>query len=157
MLAFYRDSHGTLRQAGHFATGGTGTGAGLGNQGALALCGNQRYLFALNAGSNDLSVFRIHRGGLELLDRAAEEGVTPASAISSFAIDRSGHLNLLQSRAAEENRPTDHAVSQDGKLLYTLSGGDHSIGICRVGKAGGLQKLGSLAYLPAGVTGLVVR
>jgi hypothetical protein len=66
-------------------------------------------------------------------------------------------LSLLQTRAAEENRPTDLAVSTDGTVLYTLSGGDHSIGIYRIRRGGALEKLESLDSLPAGVTGLVVR
>ena len=79
VLAFQRYGNGHMEPAGHFATGGTGTGSGLGNQGALALSDGERYLFAVNAGSNDVSVFRVTRDGLELVDRVAEEGLTPVS------------------------------------------------------------------------------
>ena len=65
--------------AGEFDTGGQGSGTGLGNQGALALSRNQRYLFAVNPGSNDVSVFRVREDGLELLDRAAIIGEQPVS------------------------------------------------------------------------------
>ena len=41
------------------ATGGLGTGAGLGSQGALAFSDNGRWLFAVNAGSNDISAFAV--------------------------------------------------------------------------------------------------
>ncbi len=321
VLAFRLDESGHMQPAGRYATGGTGTGSGLGNQGAMALSESGRYLFAINAGSNDVSVFRIKQGELQLVDRAAEEGVTPvsvtvdhnrvyvvnsgddsifgfqfdppsgklkplqgsyqklsgagtapaqisfdrdgnalvvtekatnkittyalgdngipqarhvidsagrtpfgfafgkrdqffvaeaqggaangatassyqlledgtarpidgavavgqtaacwlattpngriaftadtpANAISSFTVTPDGHLKLWQTRAADENHPTDLAVSAYGRTLYTLSGGDHSIGVYRIGDAGTLQKQDSLAALPPGVTGLVVR
>ncbi|MDD5267375.1 MAG: beta-propeller fold lactonase family protein [Methylococcales bacterium] len=79
VLAFqhYKDGH--IEAAGHFATGGAGTGAGLGNQGALVFSDNKRYLFAVNPGSNDVSVFRVKDDGLVLVDRAADEGLRPVS------------------------------------------------------------------------------
>ena len=79
VLAFRLNAAGNMQPAGSYATGGSGTGAGLGNQGALAFSENQRYLFAINAGSNDVSVFRVRDNGLELVDRAAEPGLTPVS------------------------------------------------------------------------------
>lgn len=79
VLAFQRFGNGQLRPAGQFATGGNGTGAGLGNQGALALSANARYLFAVNPGSSDISVFKVTHRGLALLDRVAEDGLTPVS------------------------------------------------------------------------------
>jgi 6-phosphogluconolactonase len=79
VLAFRHYGKGHMETAGRFATGGTGTGTGLGNQGALALSENERYLFAVNAGSNDVSVFRIKRSGLQLVDRVTEAGLTPVS------------------------------------------------------------------------------
>jgi len=79
VLAFKHDENGEWMAAGQFSTGGIGTGGGLGNQGALALSENGRFLFAVNAGSDDVSVFRISNAGLELLDRAAVEGDEPVS------------------------------------------------------------------------------
>ena len=89
--------------------------------------------------------------------RMAFTADTPASAISSFAIDRTGHVALLNSKAAEETRPTDMAVASDGSVLYTLSGGEHHIGVYKIQKDGALQKLQGLDSLPVGVTGLIVR
>ena len=60
-------------------TGGLGSGGGLGNQGALALAGGGRFLFAVNAGSNDLSAFRIGRDGPVLIDRIGSGGAVPIS------------------------------------------------------------------------------
>ncbi|MGR8929855.1 MAG: lactonase family protein [Gammaproteobacteria bacterium] len=79
VLAFQRNEHGYWESAGRFSTGGLGTGGGLGNQGALALSENGRFLFAVNAGSDDVSVFRISEEGPELLDQALVAGDEPVS------------------------------------------------------------------------------
>src|SRR5215217_6068494 len=54
VLVFDRKSDGSLQMKDSFATGGTGTGSGLGSQGALTLSRNQNWLFAVNAGSNEV-------------------------------------------------------------------------------------------------------
>jgi 6-phosphogluconolactonase len=59
VLAFQRDSAGNMTATGRFATGGKGTGGGLGNQGALEISQDGNYLFAVNPGSNEVSVFSI--------------------------------------------------------------------------------------------------
>jgi len=62
VLVFARAADGTLSFSGNFSTGGAGAGSGvdpLGSQGSLVLgIGHQR-LFAVNAGSNDVSVFAV--------------------------------------------------------------------------------------------------
>src|SRR6185369_3587771 len=67
-LKFNRDGDGRLEPAGEFSTGGKGTGAGLGNAGALYLPADDRYLLAVNAGSNDISVLAVKEDGLALVD-----------------------------------------------------------------------------------------
>jgi 6-phosphogluconolactonase len=63
--AFDRHADGTLtRAAGSpFAAGGAGTGAVTGSQGALQVTADGRYLLAVDAGSNQISVLRIRRDG----------------------------------------------------------------------------------------------
>src|SRR3989442_1754208 len=56
VLAFERAGDGTLRPAGSFGTRGLGTGGGLGSQGALVSSNDGRWLYAVNAGSNEISV-----------------------------------------------------------------------------------------------------
>src|SRR5687767_11254063 len=51
VLVFPRRGDGTLGAPRAFATGGLGTGGGLGNQGAVALNHANRRLFVANAGS----------------------------------------------------------------------------------------------------------
>ena len=46
-----------------FAAGGAGTGAGLASQGALQISPDGRFLLAVDAGSNQISVLRIKPGG----------------------------------------------------------------------------------------------
>lgn len=79
VLAFSRDAQGDLQPAGAFPTGGHGTGAGLGSQGALALTNNGRWLLAVNAGSNDVSVFSVRPNALVLTDVAPSGGLRPIS------------------------------------------------------------------------------
>lgn len=67
-----------LAKIGSWATGGQGTGYWLGSQGSVARQG--KYLYAVNGGSNDVSLFEIgKRGALRLLDREAIYGVKPVS------------------------------------------------------------------------------
>src|SRR4051812_42004482 len=71
VLVFGRGADGTLRAIGTFATGGNGTGAGLGNQGGLALDESGGTLVVVNAGSNEISAFRVREdGSLELTDKS---------------------------------------------------------------------------------------
>jgi 6-phosphogluconolactonase len=79
VLVFPRAKDGSLGVPASYATGGTGTGGGLGNQGALALVDGGRFLIAVNAGSNDISLFRVTPAGLDLLDREPSGGVSPVS------------------------------------------------------------------------------
>ena len=75
--AFQRGDDGTLTAAGQYATGGTGTGGGLGNQGAVVL--DRKRLFAVNAGSDSISSFRVKHNRLELVDVESSGGDHPIS------------------------------------------------------------------------------
>jgi len=103
---------GSLSLAATVSTGGLGTGAGLGNQGALALSDGGRWLYAVNAGSNDISVFAVSGTELTLVDRVASGGTTPISVtvhdqllyvlnagdtgnITGFRTSSKGHLQAI--------------------------------------------------------------
>ncbi len=79
ILIYNRMSDGGLAPAGKAATNGTGTGGGLGNQGALTLSSDGALLFAVNAGSNSVSSFRITPNGLSLVSTVGSGGVSPVS------------------------------------------------------------------------------
>jgi 6-phosphogluconolactonase (cycloisomerase 2 family) len=79
VLAFRRGADGKLKNDGSFATGGRGTGSGLGSQGALVLSSNGRWLFACNAGSDEISVFLVAPQGVVLTDKVSSGGKHPLS------------------------------------------------------------------------------
>jgi 6-phosphogluconolactonase len=82
--AFDRHADGTLTpEAGSpFGAGGAGTGSGLASQGALQLSADGRFLVAVDAGSNQISVLRItDHGSLRLVRRGvvSSGGLLPDS------------------------------------------------------------------------------
>jgi 6-phosphogluconolactonase (cycloisomerase 2 family) len=82
IIVFERDFQGRLKLADSYATAGAGSGGGidqLGSQGALILSPNQRWLFAVNAGSDDISVFRVRRHELDLIGNFDSGGAFPVS------------------------------------------------------------------------------
>lgn len=128
ILAYDRAADGQLTPAGSYATGGTGTGGGLGNQASLVLTKDYRYLYTVNAGSHDISTFRVTRGGLERIgDPVPAEGEQPIS------------------------------LTVHGDLLYVLNaGGSGGIAGFRIGRdgaptpiPGSIRPLGSAAAGPA--------
>jgi 6-phosphogluconolactonase len=109
---FNRASNGTLTYAGTTPTGGLGTGGGLGSQGAVVLSEDKRLLLAVNAGSNDVSVFAVGDGGLSLVQRIGSGGELPVS------------------------------VAIRGRLVYVLNaGGSGNIAGFRVGRNGALSPI----------------
>ena len=63
-----------------FVAGGAGTGAGLASQGAIQVSSDGRYLLAVDAGSNQISVLRIgFDGALQLNQVVSSDGPTPVS------------------------------------------------------------------------------
>jgi len=149
---FDRGSDGTLRPAGTLATGGLGTGAGLGSQGALVLSEKNRWLFGVNAGSNDISAFEVRGGDLRLVNRIASGGERPISLtvhddllyvlnaggsgnISGFSIGNHGKLraldgstrNLSNGGAGAAPAPAQIQFSGDGESLVVTEKGTNLI------------------------------
>ena len=125
-VAMYaRGADGVLSWVGSVPTGGTGAGASLGSQGAIALADDGRWLFAVNAGSDDISAFRVTPRGLELMSRVASGGIRPIS------------------------------LTVHGDVLYALNaGGDGNISGFRVGNDGVLAPLaGSTRALSGSAVG----
>ena len=82
--AFDRHADGTLtpETGSPFAAGGAGTGAGLASQGAVQISPDGRFLIAVDAGSDQISVLRIrHNGSLRLVHHGvvSSGGVLPVS------------------------------------------------------------------------------
>src|SRR6204780_515633 len=66
VAGFARHADGSLTSipGSPFGTGGAGLGAGLGSQGAIQAIRHGRYLLAVDAGSNQVSVLRVTAGGV---------------------------------------------------------------------------------------------
>lgn len=93
VIAFHRESNGTLTRMDAYATGGSGTGAKevstatpqngidpLASQGSLSLSPQGNLLFAVNAGSGSISSFQItDNGRLTLMDVKPSGGAQPNS------------------------------------------------------------------------------
>jgi 6-phosphogluconolactonase (cycloisomerase 2 family) len=90
--AFDRDAQGQLTPAGSFPTGGAGLASLGGRQGAVELSDDESTVYAVNAGSNTVSAFRVTRNGLALADVAASGGVAPDS-----VDEREGRVYVLNS------------------------------------------------------------
>jgi 6-phosphogluconolactonase len=129
ILAFDRAADGSLSAAGNFSTGGLGTGGGLGSQGSLVQSRNGRWLFAANAGSNEVSIFRIHPNGLQLTDKVASGGELP--------ISLTAHDKLLYVlNAGGSGNITGYTIGAGG-LLSPLPGSTRNLSNGGVGAAPG--------------------
>jgi 6-phosphogluconolactonase len=116
---FDRHADGTLTPlpGSPFAVGGAGTGGGIGSQGALQLSADGRYLLAVDAGSNEVSVLRVKpdggltaaegspvsSGGNEPVSIAVHEGLVyvanagaGGSNYTGFTLNAGGHLRPLE-------------------------------------------------------------
>ena len=94
IVAYERTPYGTLQNARRYETGGRGSGGTvdpLGSQGSLTLSDDGSLLFAANAGSGNVSVFRVSGSRLTLVDRANSGGSEP------------------------------NAVAQHGRIVYVLN------------------------------------
>ena len=168
---FARAADGTLTAAGTVATGGTGTGSGLGSQGAVVLSADGRWLFAVNAGSNDVSIFSVSPAGLALTSRIPSGGVQPVSStvhgnllyvlngggsgnIAGFALDANGGAAAIPgSRRALSGSavgPAQVAFSRDGRSLVVTEKNTNSIDVYAVGPVG--SATGPTTYASAGGT-----
>jgi 6-phosphogluconolactonase (cycloisomerase 2 family) len=112
ILVYNRSSDGSLALVGSYATGGLGSGAGLGSQSAVALSHNNHWLFTVNAGSHQISSFAVTESGLQLIDVVDSGGTLPVSLtvykdwlyvlnaggsgnISGFSVEQDGSLSPL--------------------------------------------------------------
>jgi 6-phosphogluconolactonase len=80
VIAYRRATDGTLQEGDRFATGGRGSGGNndpLESQGSLTLSHDHSLLFAVNAGSGSISVFRVHGSTLSLVDKVISGGSEP--------------------------------------------------------------------------------
>ena len=149
IAAFDRHADGTLTplHGSPFAAGGAGTGATIGSQGALQVTSDGKYLLAVDAGSNQISVLRINsdgelspvgggpvssggskpvsvavHGGLVYVANAGDGG----SNYTGFTLNPGGHLQPLADSTVplpNGSSPGDVLFNSDGtKLVGTRVG-----------------------------------
>jgi 6-phosphogluconolactonase (cycloisomerase 2 family) len=158
--AFSRAADGSLTLVGTFATGGTGVG-GVGDpltsQGAAALTQDHKLLFVVNAGSNDVSVFRVKGHGLDLVDHEPSGGAFPSSVaigddavyvlnanssnVGIFNYNGSGKLRARGTAPLSANvaGPTEVRVSPNGHWLDVTERVSNTIDAFRIGEDGSLS------------------
>jgi 6-phosphogluconolactonase len=119
IAAFDRHADGTLTAlpGSPFAAGGAGAGKGLASQGALQITDNGRYLLAVDAGSNQISVLRIHHdGSLE----PVSGGPVASGGIGPDSIAVHGHLVIVANAGAGGSNYTGFILGHHGHL-YPLA------------------------------------
>jgi 6-phosphogluconolactonase (cycloisomerase 2 family) len=116
VIMYHRDSDGLLSLVGRFDTGGQGSGPsirfagdGLGSARSVELSQDHQWLFVTNAGSNNVSVFRVSETGLELTDLVPSGGIFPNS------VTQYNDLVYVLNSAGEGNI-TGFRLSNAGKL-----------------------------------------
>ena len=161
VIAFARAVDGSLSYAGTFPTGGKGIGGAtdpLASQYALILSDNAKLLFVVNAGSNNISAFRVDGANLSLVGTTSSGGTLPTSlaiahhtlyvlnagsnSVKGFDIGADGSLvpNAGASSALAAGAVGGAAVraSRDGKWLVVTEKGSKTIDVFPVSGNGAL-------------------
>ncbi len=105
LLIYSAPPSGALTLEARIATQGFGTGTGLGNQGAVTLSRDGRFLFVVNAMSNSISTFAVRRRGVELRSTVDSGGLRPISVTEHEGVvyvlnaDGSGHVTDFRNAA----------------------------------------------------------
>ena len=79
---YSRMPNGNLTFLNSYSTQGTGTGSGLGSQGAIAFSRGGSILLVVNAGSNDITVFSVTGAGVHFQSKTLSGGTMPISITS---------------------------------------------------------------------------
>ncbi len=169
VISFRRNLDGTLTHMNAYATGGSGTGAQivdpLGSQGSLILSGDGSLLFAVNAGSNSISSFRVSEcGALSLVDVEPSGGVLPnslsvfgnllyvtnagnpdmqiASNVTGFCVRKDGRLSPIDdsthSLSTPDAQPACVVFSPRGRRLLVSELNNNILSVFRVNRDGTL-------------------
>jgi 6-phosphogluconolactonase len=164
IIAYSRADDGSLIERNHFATGGRGSGGTtdpLGSQGSLTLSQNHSLLFAVNAGTGDLSVFRVNGPNLELIQAVSSGDSAPVavtqhgnlvyvinfagnSNVVGFNLNEDGHLvmipNSIRYLSATNTGPSSLAFSPDGRFLLLTEKVTNNIDVFSVNSDGTLSQ-----------------
>ena len=113
--AFARHADGALTPevGSPFPAGGGGTGAGLASQGALQISPDRRFLVAVDAGSNQISVLRIAGDGSVQL---VPHGVVYSGGALPVSVAIHGHLVYVANAGTTDSNYTGFHLDYDGNL-----------------------------------------
>jgi 6-phosphogluconolactonase len=175
VLMFDRSANGMLTFVNAFATGGAGSGNGLGNQGGLTMTADGKFLIVVNAGSHDISVLQTTLNGLELRDRQPSGGLRPVSitvngrlvyvlnaggtvggndSVVGFRLSREGLLTMIagseRGLSAPSTGPAQVELSPDAATLIVTEKATNRVDMFAVEDDGLLG--GFTSYASPGVT-----
>jgi 6-phosphogluconolactonase len=126
VIVFHRNADGTISQTGRFVTGGSGSGEGanpLGSQGPVILSADNRMLFAVNAGSNSISVFSVSGDELNRLQTISSGGTRPIGLTAShdllYVLNTGDSPNITGFRIVPGDSPL---VALDGSTQSLTNG-----------------------------------
>jgi 6-phosphogluconolactonase len=177
IAAFSRHANGALTPApgSPFAAGGAGTGAGLASQGAVQLARGGRFLLAVDAGSNQISVLRIRPSGSPHLVRhgvVSSGGAVPVSIAvhgslvyvanagpggsdyTGFRLSAGGHLRAIPGSTValpDSAQPGDVLFNGTGTKLIGTRVGTSQIDSFTVGWTGRLRAAAGSPFTAQGL------
>jgi 6-phosphogluconolactonase (cycloisomerase 2 family) len=96
-----------------FATGGSGTGSSLASQGAIQITPDGKFVIAVDAGSNQLSVLRVENdGSLKLLPH----GVVSSGGALPVSVAVHGNVVYVANAGPSDTNYTGFVLSPNGQL-----------------------------------------
>ena len=153
---------GSLVEKELISTGGSGTGSGLGSQGAVAYSQSSATIAAVNAGDNTVSVFSTRWGHIRFVTRFSSIGFRPVSVtirdsviyvlnqgnashpsgIQGFRLD-GNHANPISGGTSglsdTYTNPAQISFSPNGRSLVVTEKGTNKIGVFNVNRGGALE------------------
>ena len=120
VMMYRRMSDGSLAPIGMTSTGGKGHGGGLGSQGSLVFNQSGRWLLAVNAGIDDLSVFPVGDSGISLVTRASHRRphAYPLSQRALAGPLRCNSSRMAMNLLARKRQPTSTTCSRSVRTAW---------------------------------------
>lgn len=109
IVSYRRAADGSLTREGSVSTRGVGIGVDLDTQGPLRLSSDHRYLYAVNAGSDTVTVFSVHGTNLRFIE-TVYGGDEPTS------LTVHGNLLYILDGSVASNSIRGFTVGDDGRL-----------------------------------------